>query len=311
MNILVTGGAGFIGSHIVDELIVNGHNVIVLDNFDSGNECNLHQDAVVYRLDLRDDITDVFQKESIDAVCHVAAKTNMRESISDPRTDAAINIVGLLNLYETCIKSDVKTLVFSSTGGALYGDVKQIPTPEFAAAQPISPYGISKMAGERYGYFYSNTHGMSVTILRYSNVYGPRLERKTNVGAAVLKFMRCIKEGKEFEVWGDGEQTRDFVFVSDIARANRIALEKANGYQIYNTGSGVETSINVLIKNIEEIVGKTAKKKYLPALSGEVRRSALDVSKVKEELGWNPSIPIDEGLTFFYRYLAENVTFNG
>jgi len=303
MKVLVTGGAGFIGSHIVDNLIENNHEVVILDNLTSGAAQNINKKASFYELDMRQDLTELFVEEKIDAVCHTAAKTNMRESISDPEADAEINIMGLLNLLKTCIEHGVQKFVFSSTGGALYGDTDIIPTPESEPAQPISPYGISKMAGERYGFFYHNNHDLDVTVLRYSNVYGPRLERKAKVGAAVLKIMESIDREQKPQVFGDGEQTRDFVYVKDVARANRLALEKAEGYKIYNVGSGVETSVNSLVQFIADVFDKTIKSEHVSAIKGEIKRSSLDVQKARNEIGWEPDIDLRTGIELLYRHL--------
>jgi UDP-glucose 4-epimerase len=303
MKVLVTGGAGFIGSHIVDNLIENNHEVVILDNLTSGTVENINKKAAFYQVDMRGDLTQIFTDENIEAVCHAAAKTNMRESITDPEADADINIMGLLNLLKTCAEYGVQKFVFSSTGGALYGDTDIIPTPESEPAQPISPYGISKMAGERYCFFYQKKYGLDVTVLRYSNVYGPRLGRKANVGAAMLKIMQSIDRGENPCVFGDGEQTRDFVYVEDVARANRFAMEKSKGHNIYNIGSGFETSVNDLVQLISKLIGKSTQSDHIPAVTGEVRRSSLNVQKAESEIGWKSDIDLKTGISHLYSHL--------
>lgn len=297
MNVLVTGGAGFVGSHVVDELIDADHRVVVVDNLQSGDKRNINPEAVFYDNDIRtDDLEKIFKEESIDAVCHLAAKTNMRESLDDPISDADTNVVGLLRTLEACRHTGVNTFVFSSTGGALYGDTELLPTPESVPPQPLSPYGITKMAGERYGFFYTNTHGLNFTVLRYSNIYGPRLERKANVGSAVFNTMRTLREESQPEIRGDGEQTRDFIYVKDVARANLLAVEKANGYNVFNVGSGVETSVNSLVETVANLVDVEAKPSYVPAITGEVTRSSLNITAAKEILDWVPEYTLEKGL---------------
>jgi UDP-glucose 4-epimerase len=220
----------------------------------------------------------------------------MRESLTDPMTDAKVNVLGVLNVMNTATRYDVPNFIFASTGGALYGDTDQLPTPETVPPQPLSPYGITKMAGERYGYFFANSYDRNVTVLRYSNIYGPRLGRKAGVSSAVYRFLTAFENDERIEIRGDGEQSRDFVYVKDVARANRIALEQADGFSTYNVGSGTETSVNTLIETIASIYDTSAQPSYTPAIEGEVSRSALDVTKINRELGWEPTVSLQEGL---------------
>ena len=297
MKVLVTGGAGFVGSHIVETLKSVDHEVVVIDDLSSGDAGNVDDTVTTYRLNLcDDDIDEIFGIEKFDAVCHVAAKTNIRESLKDPFVDAQVNIIGLLKTLDACVNHNVSYFVFSSTGGALYGDTDVFPTPEKTPVLPKTPYGITKMAGERYCYFYHNTHGLNVTVLRYSNIYGPRLDKKKGATAAVLNIITNLKNGKQPEIVGNGEQTRDFIYVKDIAKANAKALENTVGFATYNIGSGIETSINTLFNTIAKEMGVHVEPKYVPAISGEVSRSVLDISKAKSGLHWNPTYSLQEGI---------------
>lgn len=298
MKILVTGGAGFIGSHIVDELVKKEHQVVVADRLSTGDKRNLNSKVRFYKIDVGNPrLEDVFKKEKIEAVYHTAAKTNMRESLVDPISDAQDNILALLNVLELCRKYQVKKFVFSSTGGALYGDTKELPASEDLCLAPISPYGISKMAGERYCYFYSHLYDLPVVVLRYSNVYGPRLERKKGGASATMKVTQTLLAGKQPEISGSGKQTRDFVFVKDVARANLNALKrKKKEHLICNISSGKETSINELVKKVAAIINVPAEPKKRPAIKGEVMRSVLSNKKAERELGWKPEYSLQEGL---------------
>ncbi|MBI5644475.1 NAD-dependent epimerase/dehydratase family protein [Candidatus Kaiserbacteria bacterium] len=306
MKVLVTGGAGFIGSHVVDALLREGHKVVVLDNVSSGHEKNVRTGVKVYRMSLSDPkLETIFKKEKIEAVCHLAAKTNMRESLTDPFADIESNIVGLVHLLEVCTKKyKIKKFIFSSTGGALYGDPESVPVKENAPTQPISPYGIGKLAGERYLYYYHKVHALPVVILRYSNVYGPRNERKKHVGAVTV-FIQNVLAGKPITINGDGTQTRDFVYVEDLAYANVLALKRAKkDYLVVNVSGSKETSVNEMIRTIEKHAGKKAIVKHAPKIRGEIMRSHLSNAKARKELRWQPKFSINEGIKKTVRYLA-------
>ncbi|MBU3896259.1 NAD-dependent epimerase/dehydratase family protein [Patescibacteria group bacterium] len=293
MNIIVTGGAGFIASHVVDRLIDAGHHVAVIDNLSTGVKENLNPKASFYNLDIKDDLSEVFNKERPEAVLHFAAQINVRESIKDPVRDAKENILGSLNVFENCQKFNVKRVVFSSTGGAIYGDAKIIPTPEDYPASPLSPYGVAKMAVEKYLSLYP----FESLILRFANVYGPRQIAKGEAGVVAI-FSENIARQKEVVINGDGNQTRDFVFVSDVAEACLKGLFFSG---LYNIGTQKETSVNELFelmktKGAEYIFGEAQK---------EVQRSCLDISKAKKELGWSPKFSLDQGLKLTVDWLNE------
>lgn len=306
MKVLVTGGAGFIGSHVVDCLIEEGHVPVVLDNMSSGSAMNIRKGVKYHQCALTDakKLESVLKKERVDAICHLAAKTNMRESLTDPFADIETNIVGLVTLLELVAKKyPVKKFVFSSTGGALYGDTKSLPVTEDAPTNPISPYGVGKLAGERYLYYYHRVHDLPVTILRYSNVYGPRNDRKKHIGA-VTAFIQKVMRGEEVRIFGKGEQTRDFIFVKDLARANVAALaRKQNEYLVCNISGGKETSVNTMVHAIEKAVGKKAVIVRTPAVRGEVQRSALSNARARKLLRWKPQVTLEQGIAATVQYL--------
>jgi len=309
MKILVSGGAGFIGSHICDLLVGQGHEVAVVDDLSTGKEINLDPKVKLYKLDIGDQkLAQVFEKEKFDLVCHQAAVTDVRKSVADPISNAQGNILAMLNLLENCRKFNVKKFVFASTGGALYGDTDQLPTKEDHPTKPISPYGINKLCGEMYLRFYNKIYGLPVTILRYSNVYGPRQDRKGE-GGVVAVFIRkaMLPDQGEVVINGDGQQTRDFMFVKDVARANvQALLDKGEGFNIYNLGTGVETSVNDLFEAIVHELGAEVKKTHGPTLAGEIQRSCLDNGKIKLALGWVPKYSLEQGVQETIEYFKEN-----
>lgn len=292
---LVTGGAGFIGSHIVDALIKRGHRVIVVDNLLTGKKENLNSKAKFYKTDIRDKkLEGIFKKEKPDFVCHEAAHIDLRQSVRDPIFDAENNIVGSLNILQNCIKYKIKKIVFASTGGALYGDAKIIPTPESYPAMPVSPYGVAKLSVEHYLYYYFKVSGLSFVALRYANVYGPRQATLGEAGVVAI-FIEKMFSGKQPIIFGDGRQTRDYVFVEDIVRANTLALG-SNKIGFYNVGTSVETNVNQIFRKLVKITDAKIKEVHGPAMPGEQRRSCLDFSKIKRELGWKPMVDLDQGL---------------
>ncbi len=295
MKILVTGGAGFIGSHIVDALISRGHRVIVVDNLSTGKKDNLNPKAKFYKVDVRDKkLENVFKKERPDLVCHEAAHIDLRQSVRDPIFDAENNIIGSLNVLQNCVRYKIKKIVFASTGGALYGDAKIIPTPESYPAMPVSPYGVAKLSVEHYLHYYFKAFGLSYIALRYANVYGPRQDAHGEAGVVAI-FTGKMFSGKQPVIFGDGRRTRDYVFVGDIVRANVLALgSRRCGF--YNVGTGVETNVNQIFRNLVKITGVKIPEVHGPDMPGEQKRSCLDSSKIKRELGWKPSVKFDKGL---------------
>jgi|SRR3989344_4423047 len=292
MKSLVTGGAGFIGSWIVDSLIDKGHEVIVIDNLSTGKEENLNKKAVFYKKDILDkEIIQIFLKEKPDYVFHLAAQINVRRSIENPSEDAQTNILGTLNLLDACTKSKVKKFIFSSTGGAIYGEDVKIPTLETEKTDPISPYGIAKFTIEKYLEFYKKVYGLDYTILRYSNVYGPRQNAKGEAGVIAI-FVTDIIKNKSFTIFGDGEQTRDYVYVKDVADANILALNLSG---IFNIGTEKETSVNDLIKTLESIEKSKFSVKNINAIKGELKRSCLSSEKIKKA-GWKQQYNLEKGL---------------
>lgn len=295
MKILITGGAGFIGSHLVDALIKRKHKLIVVDNLSSGLKENLNPKAKFYYLDIRSKKLDnVFQKERPEIVFHCAAQINLRKSIAHPLKDARINILGSLNLLENCRKYKIKKIIFSSTGGAIYGDTKNIPTPEDFPANPPSPYGIAKLTIEKYLHYYYQVFGLPYFSLRYSNVYGPRQNPKNEAGVIAI-FSEKILKGEKVVINGDGRQTRDYVYIDDVVRANLLALRR-KGIGVFNIGTEKETSVREIFKMLKKITQTKIKAIYGPPIKGEQRRSCLAIKKAKRELGWSPEVGLDDGL---------------
>ncbi|MBN1376936.1 SDR family oxidoreductase [Candidatus Woesearchaeota archaeon] len=295
MKCLVTGGAGFIGSNIVDNLIEKNHKVIIIDNLTTGTKENINEKAVFYEMDIRDKkVEDVFKKEKPEIVFHTAAQIDVRKSVEDPIWDSEINISGSLNILENCKKYNVKKFIFSSTGGAIYGDTENIPTTEKEEAKPISPYGICKLSVEKYLHYYGKIFGLDYVSLRYSNVYGPRQNSKGEAGVVAI-FIDKILNNEQPLINGDGKQTRDYVFVKDVVNANMLAFEK-NITGIYNIGTANETTVNEIFRLINKNLGNKAEKKHAPAKKGEQQRSCLDYGKAEKALGWKPEYNIEKGI---------------
>jgi UDP-glucose 4-epimerase len=295
MKILVTGGAGFIGSHIVDLLIDKGHYVIVVDNLVTGKKENVNSKAKFYEVDICSSfLEEVFIEEKPDYVIHVAAQVNVRKSINDPLYDANVNILGSIRLLELCRKYNIKRIVYTSSGGARYGEPLNIPCSEKHSIKPLCPYGVSKHAVEHYLYFYNKVYGLDYNIVAYANVYGPRQDPMGEAGVVSIFIGRLLKNS-ECLIFGDGEQTRDFVYVSDVASAAVLALEKETESKDFNIGTGVETSVNKIFFILKDL-NKKGKCKYVDAVAGEIRNISLDISQAKDELGYEPKVEIREGL---------------
>jgi UDP-glucose 4-epimerase len=299
MRVLVTGGAGFIGSHIVDACIDAGHQVVVVDDVSSGSRRNLNVRARWYRVDLRtDDIGAVVQAERPDVVSHQAAQVSVRRSVDDPVLDASINVLGTLKLLEAARRHGVARVVFASTGGAIYGEVEAARADEQHPCRPRSPYAIAKLAVEHYLDAYRTTHGLRSVVLRYANVYGPRQDPHGEAGVVAI-FLRKILAGTAPTIFGDGEQSRDFVYVDDVVRANLAALtidlDPATP-TVFNIASGREASVNALWRSLAAITGTRLAPGHAAPRPGDLRRSVLDPTRAKRELGWTPEIDLAEGL---------------
>jgi UDP-glucose 4-epimerase len=306
MKILVTGGAGFIGSHVVDLLLDERHEPVIIDNLVSGNKKNIPMSVKFYDQDLLDapKLKTVFEKEKFEAVIHLAAQKSVTASVEDPIFDMKNNIQGSLTLFEQMKDSGVKKIVFISTGGALYGDAKTIPTVEASPIEPISPYGIAKFSIENYLRFYRLTYGFSPTVLRLANVYGPRQDPKGEAGVIAI-FCNKVLAGENVTVFGDGIQTRDYVFVKDVARAAMVALKKDKRISC-NIGTGIETNIIELVEDLGRVSGKKIGTVFAPARSGELPRSALNCTLANKELGWSYETELEQGLKETLEYFKQH-----
>jgi UDP-glucose 4-epimerase len=296
VNILVTGGAGFIGSHIVDMLIEAGHNVTIVDNLITGRRELANPRARLHVIDIRDaELGAVFDAARPDIVVHAAAQVSVSRSVADPVADASVNVVGTITLLEHCRRARVRRVVYISTGGAAYGDTDVIPTPETHPTRAMSPYGISKVAAERYVELWRDLTGAECVVLRLANVYGPRQNAEGEAGVVAI-FIERVLAGRPCVVNGDGEQTRDFVFVGDVAAAVVRAVERPHAGGIFNISTGRETSVNELLNELRKIFDVSVVSEYGPPRSGEQRRSVLDPRHAANHLGYRPSASLIEGL---------------
>lgn len=296
MKLIVAGGAGFIGSHIVDDLHSRGHDVLAIDNLSSGRRENLDSRVPFIELDLleRDGLTKLIGVEKPDAVIHLAAQKSVGASVEDPVHDAHENVIGSLHVLEACRMAGTRKVVFASTGGALYGETTQLPTLESHPMFPESPYGISKLAVEHYLRFYSHVHGFQTVSLRMANVYGPRQDPFGEAGVIAI-FCRRALSGQGVTIFGDGLQTRDYTYVKDAARAFVLAVEQDASMTV-NIGTGVETSLLELTDHLEKIVGHKIERSHAEARPGEIRRSCLNASLAAQLLGWEPRFSLEQGL---------------
>jgi len=295
MRIVITGGAGFIASHIVDAYIERGHEVHILDDFSTGQASNLNAKATVHKVDIADSGTaKLIEQIKPDLLSHHAAQMDVRHSVADPAFDARVNIIGFINLLEASRKAGVKKVIFASSGGAVYGEQKEFPAPESHVTQPASPYGVSKRTGELYLSYYHQAFGMPYIALRYANVYGPRQSAKGEAGVVAI-FLSLLLSGKTPVINGDGSQTRDYVYVGDVVAANVAALDSSFIGQI-NIGTGVETDVVTIFKHLRDAVGSRVEAQHGPAKTGEQRRSCVDARRAAEILAWRPQIALAEGL---------------
>jgi UDP-glucose 4-epimerase len=305
--VLVTGGAGFIGSHVVDLLIAAGYRVAVVDNLQTGKRAHVNPAAAFYLVDIRDAaaLGEVFAREAPMAVVHQAALVDVRAALQDPVTYAEVNIIGTLNLLEAARRSGcVRKFVFASTGGAIYGEPAKLPADETCPLRPMDPYGVSKLACEYYIDTYRQNFGLDYCILRYANVYGPRQDASGEAGVVAVFASRMLS-GRQPIINGDGTQCRDFVYVEDIARANLLALTRGSG--IYNLGTGLATDINTLFDILAALTGYAGPRQHGPPKPGEVHTSYLDASRAGQELGWQPQVSLVEGLHRTVAYFRETL----
>jgi UDP-glucose 4-epimerase len=307
MKVLVTGGAGFIGSHLVDRLVQEGHEVVVVDNLSTGKRRNLNRAARFFKLDIQSwRLERVFRNERPNIVMHLAAQMNVRKSVEDPVFDAQVNVLGTLNVLQQAIKHGVRKVVFSSSGGAIYGEQEIYPAPESHITRPLSPYGISKLCGEQYLSYYQRVSGLQVVSLRYANVYGPRQDPDGEAGVVAI-FIQKLLNNEQAIVNGNGRQTRDFVYVEDIVEAN-LAVMGQETQGTYNVGTGEETSINDLLRIIVGRTNSTCKEVHGPAKTGEQVRSVIDSVKLRQELSWEPRTELSEGLKRTVDYFREHMS---
>ena len=302
MRVLVTGGAGFIGSHIVDQLIKQQYSVTVLDDLSTGLESNLHHQAQFIAMDIRSSqVLEVFQKGCFDFVIHQAAQTMVPKSLEDPRYDCEVNISGTINVLEACRITKVKKIVFASSA-AVYGDVASIPVQEDAPVQPSSFYGLSKLTVERYLALYHDLFGIEYAALRYANVYGER-QGDGGEGGVISIFTRKIRTGQSLGIFGSGEQTRDFIYVGDVASANIAAMTSSESSGIYNISTQSETTVNELLAVLSQVAKRTAEKIYLPIREGDIYRSSLANGKAQAYFDWRPQMSLSKGIARTYQSL--------
>jgi len=306
MKVLVTGGAGFIGSHVVDTYIENGYEVVVVDNLSTGQLSNLNPAATFYNVDIRGpQLSEIFDKERPDYVNHHAAQMDVRRSTVEPLFDAAVNILGSINLIECAQKFHVKRFVYISSGGAVYGEPEYLPCDETHPINPICQYGASKHTMEHYLYLYHHIYGMDYVVLRYGNVYGPRQNPRGEAGVVAI-FTGQMLLDQQVLINGDGEQQRDFIHVADCAQANLLALTSTNVNTIYNIGCSVGTSVNEIFRILKQFSDYSKNADYGPAKPGETQKIYLDTKKAQSSLGWMPTVDIQDGLERTVNYIKLN-----
>jgi UDP-glucose 4-epimerase len=308
VRILVTGGAGFIGSHVVDAYLAAGHEVAILDNFSTGQVGNVNSAAAVHRVDLRDQpqVEQTVSEFRPEVVNHHAAQSEVPKSVADPAFDAQVNIVGALNLLKACAGHGVRKVIFSSTGGALYGEPDVVPADEDHPVRPLSPYGTSKFAFEQYLGMFRRTFGVDSTVLRYANIYGPRQDFYAEEGRVIAIFASRMLEGKPVTIDGTGEQSRDMLHVGDVATANLAALERGSA-GTFHVSTGIPVSVNDLFRKLAVLTDYRLEANYGPARKGDVYRIALDNTRAREHLGWEPRVSLEEGLSLTVDYFRNAV----
>jgi UDP-glucose 4-epimerase len=301
MKVLVTGGAGFIGSHLTDRLLGDGHEVVILDDLSTGHVEHLNAAARFYQMDIQSPwLDELFKIERPEAVLHQAAQASVRRSVEDPAFDASVNLLGTVTLLQASVRHGVRRFLYASTGGAIYGDADVIPTPEDYPTLPVSPYGASKLAAEVYLRTFHALHGLSYAALRYANVYGPRQDPHGEAGVVAI-FARRLLSGETARINGDGKQTRDFVYAGDVAEANARALT-SEIVGSFNVGTGVETDINTIFQLLKRLSGNNQPEVHGPPMPGEQRRSVIDARKIEKMLGWRAQTSLEAGLDATVRY---------
>jgi len=307
MRILVTGGAGFIGSHTVDALIASGAGeVSVLDDLSTGKRKQVNAKATLHQTDLRDAaaVASVVEQARPEIIFHLAAQMDVRRSVADPAFDAQVNLVGFLNLIESARRHGLKRVVFSSTGGAIYGEQDEFPCTEEHPRRPVSPYGVAKLATEAYLFFYKVEYGIDYLALRFGNVYGPRQDPHGEAGVVAI-FCGRILDGKPVTIYGDGTQTRDYVYVGDVVRAVVAAAKSSASGIALNIGTGIETNVNDLYSTLAGIADFPARAQHAPARPGEQNRSVISPARAERELGWRPEKKLADGLEETFKYFKQ------
>ena len=307
MRILVTGGAGFIASHIADAYIERGHEVHIVDDFSTGQRANLNSKATLHKIDIADSHSvKLVERIKPDILSHHAAQMDVRHSVADPTFDARVNILGFINLLEGCKNAGVKKVIFASSGGAVYGEQESFPASESHPTQPGSPYGVSKRTGELYLSYYHQTFGLPYLALRYANVYGPRQSTQGEAGVVAI-FLALLLTGKTPVINGDGRQTRDYVYVGDVVAANVGALQ-SDFVGPVNIGTGVETDVVTIYDHLRVAVGSDMHAQHGPAKAGEQRRSCIDNRRAGEVLAWRPQVALQDGLQRTAAFYREHLT---
>lgn len=306
MKVLVTGGAGFIGSHVVDRLVLEGHEGVVVDNLVTGKRRNINRAARFYKMDVQSwRLERVFRNERPNVVMHLAAQMDVRKSVEDPMFDAQVNVLGTLNVLQQAVKHGVRKVIFSSSGGAIYGEQETYPAPENHVLKPLSPYGLSKLCGEQYLSYFQRVSGLQAVSLRYANVYGPRQDPEGEAGVVAI-FIQKMLNNEQAVINGNGRQTRDFVFVDDVVEAN-LAVMGQETQGTFNVGTGAETSINDLFRILVQHTGSTCKEVHGPAKKGEQARSVIDSTKLRHEVSWEPKADLSDGLKKTVEYFRSRM----
>jgi len=302
MNILVTGGAGFIASHIVDAYVGLGHAVTVIDDLSTGKKENLNPKAKFHQADIRDTaaVRRLFAEGKFSLINHHAAQMDVRRSVADPVFDASVNLLGMLTLMEAAVATGVRRVIFASSGGAIYGEQDRYPADETHATRPISPYGVAKLATEQYLFYYRAVYGVDAVCLRYANVFGPRQNPEGEAGVVAI-FASKMLNGEQPVINGDGKQTRDYVFVADVVKANVLALGHTRS-DVFNVGTGIESDVNRLFASLRASTGSSCREVHGEAKKGEQLRSVLDNGRISGELGWKQDVSLDEGIARTVEY---------